>query len=221
MIIRKVWRWPKRSENGYFLVHIPIDPFYWQSPPRTIFTNAKTFSCVGALSSDERHFHAGDNDRMLIYENSQETGPMAHAAPTLSPLLFIIVFTLFAAQDGPTYSFFPNFAQTSVSSDFSHLLKFEIQKQPNDMKMKNSGSRTCYPNRRQCDERKERNGLVLRLLRKWYCFRLAFQIASHLLDHGALVDEEDNDHQTLLSHLVASSRPSWLDCCLMPATQGR
>ena len=103
---------------------------------------------------------------MLIYENSQETGPMAHTAPTLSPLLFIIVFTLFAAQDGPTYSFFPNFAQTSVSSDFSHLLKFEIQKQPNDMKMKNSGSRTCYPNRRQCDERKERNGLVLRLLRK-------------------------------------------------------
>ena len=54
-----------------------------------------TFSCGGALSSDERHLHAEDDDRMLIYKNSQETGPMPHAAPDIFTVTFHNRFCFF------------------------------------------------------------------------------------------------------------------------------
>ena len=66
-----------------------------------------TFSCGGALSSDERHLHAEDDDRMLIYKNSQETGPMPHAAPDIFTVTFHNRFCFFlfvvAHQTRPLY----------------------------------------------------------------------------------------------------------------------
>jgi ankyrin repeat protein len=54
------------------------------------------------------------------------------------------------------------------------------------------------------DERGETALSYVKILLRKGCFRLAHQIASHLLDHGALVDAEDNGQQTLLSHSVAA-----------------
>lgn len=54
------------------------------------------------------------------------------------------------------------------------------------------------------DERGETALSYVKILLRKGCFRLAHQIASHLLDHGALIDAEDNGQQTLLSHSVAA-----------------
>ncbi|XP_046647117.1 uncharacterized protein LOC124337107 [Daphnia pulicaria] len=54
------------------------------------------------------------------------------------------------------------------------------------------------------DERGETALSYVKILLRKGCFRLAHQVASHLLDHGALVDAEDNGQQTLLSHSVAA-----------------
>lgn len=54
------------------------------------------------------------------------------------------------------------------------------------------------------DERGETALSSVKILLRKGCFRLAFQIASHLLDCGASIDAEDNGQQTLLSHSVSS-----------------
>lgn len=54
------------------------------------------------------------------------------------------------------------------------------------------------------DERGETALSSIKILLRRGCYRIAFLAACHLLDRGAKVDAEDNGHQTLLFHSVAS-----------------